>query len=102
MAAMVRCYCRGHHGSGANLCADCQALLCYASARLDRCRFGAQKPTCARCPVHCYAPQWREKTRAVMRYSGPRMIWRHPWLALCHWVDSYRHVAAPGRAEAAP
>jgi len=36
----------------------------------------------------------REKVREVMRYSGPRMILRHPWLALMHVVDK-RHVAPP-------
>jgi Nitrous oxide-stimulated promoter len=30
--------------------------------------------------------------REVMRYAGPRMILRHPWLALMHVVDK-RHVA---------
>jgi hypothetical protein len=41
-----------------------------------------------------------------MRYAGPRMIWRHPWLALMHVVDK-RYVAPPKpsaatRAKAAP
>jgi hypothetical protein len=36
----------------------------------------------------------REKVKEVMRYAGPRMIWRHPWLALMHVVDK-RYVAPP-------
>jgi len=29
----------------------------------------------------------RERIRAVMRYAGPRMLWRHPLLALLHLAD---------------
>jgi hypothetical protein len=34
----------------------------------------------------------RQQIRAVMRYSGPRMIIRHPMLALAHLVDTRREV----------
>ncbi|HYG35506.1 MAG TPA: nitrous oxide-stimulated promoter family protein, partial [Clostridia bacterium] len=54
MAAMVHCYCHGQHGTVGELCGDCQGLLEYATIRLDRCRYGAEKPTCANCPIHCY------------------------------------------------
>jgi hypothetical protein len=29
----------------------------------------------------------REPIKAVMRYAGPRMMYRHPWLAVRHWFD---------------
>ena len=90
MHAMVCCYCRAHHEARAGLCADCQELLDYATRRLERCRFGADKPTCAKCPVHCYQPHWREQMKAVMRYAGPRMLWQHPILSLRHWLDCFR------------
>ena len=32
----------------------------------------------------------REKIQAVMRQAGPRMPYRHPFLALCHILDSRR------------
>jgi hypothetical protein len=85
---MVRIYCRDHHET--ELCPECQGLLDYASVRLDRCRFGAEKPTCAKCPVHCYQKERREQVRVVMRYAGPRMLWEHPILSLRHWVDGMR------------
>jgi hypothetical protein len=88
--AMVEIFCRGHHG--AELCKDCEALLDYAALRLDRCRFGVEKPTCAKCPVHCYQRNRREQIREVMRYAGPRMLWRHPWLSVCHLWDGGRKV----------
>ncbi|MFH0942310.1 MAG: nitrous oxide-stimulated promoter family protein [Chloroflexota bacterium] len=87
--AMVSLYCRSHH-QPRGLCLECAALLDYALARLKKCKFQEDKPTCAKCPVHCYKPDMREKTRAVMRYSGPRMIYRYPVLALRHIVDGRR------------
>lgn len=84
--AMVGVYCRGHHGRP--LCDACMELLQYALCRLERCPFGPSKPTCARCPIHCYKPALREQVKAVMRYAGPRMIYRHPWLAVRHWLDA--------------
>jgi hypothetical protein len=88
---MVRIFCRDHHEGG--LCPECKGLLDYASVRLDRCRFGADKPTCAKCPVHCYQKNRREQVKAVMRYAGPRMLWEHPILSLWHWVDARRRPA---------
>lgn len=88
--AMVRLYCRDVHGQRDGLCADCAALYAYATRRLDRCVFGDAKPTCANCTVHCYNVEMREKIRAVMRYAGPRMIWRHPVLAVRHVLDGRR------------
>ena len=46
--------------------------------------FGPDKPVCSKCPVHCYRPELRERIRGVMRYAGPRMLYRHPVLALRH------------------
>jgi hypothetical protein len=91
--AMTRIYCADHHGAP-HPCADCQALMTYASKRLAVCTYGEDKPVCAKCQIHCYGKAMREKVREVMRYSGPRMILRHPWLALMHVVDK-RHVAPP-------
>jgi len=86
VAAMVGIYCRGNHArlEAGGLCPDCRELLDYASARLEKCRFQADKPNCADCPVHCYKPSMREKVKEVMRYAGPRMMFRHPVLAFFH------------------
>ena len=101
MAAMLRLFCRDHHRKGAALCPECQGLLDYATLRLERCRFQEQKPTCAKCPVHCYRPDAREQVRQMMRYAGPRMVWRHPTLALRHWGDASRPVPALAGAKPA-
>lgn len=93
--AMIALYCRAHHGGGEVPCASCAALEAYAFARLERCRFGAGKPVCARCPVHCYGRAQREAIRTVMRTAGPRMLLRHPVLAVRHLLDGRsRRVAS--------
>ena len=88
--AMIRLYCHGKHGKSEGLCEDCAELLAYAEARLAACPYGEVKPTCVRCPVHCYKPAMREQIRAVMRYAGPRMLWHHPLLAVLHLLDGLR------------
>lgn len=87
--AMIRLHCRGRHGTP-ELCPSCRELLVYADARAAKCPFQEKKTTCAKCPVHCYRPEMRERIREVMRYAGPRMLWRHPVLALLHLLDGRR------------
>jgi hypothetical protein len=101
IASMVGLYCRGHHSPSGGLCPDCSTLLTYAFCRLDRCPFGAEKPACAKCPIHCYKPEMRAKIKQVMRYAGPRMVLRHPLLSLLHQLDSFRgRPERPGRGGA--
>ena len=90
---MVGLYCRGNRHEGrAPLCTDCAALLEYATRRLERCVFGDAKPACANCVVHCYRADMREQIRAVMRWAGPRMMLRHPIMAITHLIDERRPV----------
>lgn len=83
---MIKIWCAGQKHGGV-LCPECRELLEYSYKRLDLCKFGEHKTFCSRCPVHCYKPDMREKIRAVMRYSGPRMIFHHPILALRHMLE---------------
>ena len=48
LSAMVRDYCRRHHGHE-TLCEDCRTFLTYALTRLACCPFGQKKPTCLKC-----------------------------------------------------
>lgn len=93
MVAMVRIYCRDQHRTCGELCAECEQFLSYANVRLERCHFGQEKPTCAKCPVHCYQHDRREQARVIMRHSGPRMVWKHPFMSLRHWLDGFRKAA---------
>ncbi|MDO4496406.1 MAG: nitrous oxide-stimulated promoter family protein [Bacteroidales bacterium] len=81
---MVEIFCHAHHGKRKGLCDECQSLLDYAYVRLDHCKFGENKTSCKKCPVHCYKPAMREQMRQVMRYAGPRMLWHHPVAAIKH------------------
>jgi len=94
--AMIKIYCHGNHRTKQELCLECRALLDYAQVRLDKCPFQENKPTCAKCPVHCYKPMMREKIRKVMRYAGPRMLYRCPILAIFHLIDSCRKDPGKG------
>ena len=91
---MITMHCHDQHRTRGSLCQDCQDLLEYATERLDKCPYQEQKPTCAKCPVHCYKLEMREKVRAVMKYSGPRMAYRHPVQAIKHFVDGRKKLPA--------
>jgi hypothetical protein len=86
---MVRLYCTHHHGTR-ELCETCSELLAYSDRRLDLCPYGPAKPTCVNCPIHCYRPEPRERMREVMRFAGPRMFTRYPYLAIMHLIDGRR------------
>ena len=86
--AMLHIYCREFHGGGP--CDQCQELKSYARLRLSHCRFGEEKPTCAKCPVHCYQRERREQIIQVMRFAGPYMLREHPWLSFWHLLDGVR------------
>ncbi len=88
ITAMIGLYCRHLHGADPVPCPECGNLLEYALARLEKCPYQEEKPVCASCPVHCYKPGMRERIRSVMRYSGPRLIFRHPVLAILHLMDA--------------
>lgn len=86
---MVEIYCKSHHG--ANLCKDCEALFQYGLERAGRCPRKQVKTFCATCPNPCYRPEMRARMKAVMAYSGPRMMVYAPKLAIAHLWDQLRH-----------
>ena len=88
--AMIRIFCKAHHSSDEALCKQCLELSDYASKRLLSCMYGDYKPVCKVCPVHCYSPVKREQMRQVMRWAGPRMIFRNPVFALTHIFDNLK------------
>ncbi len=96
LEAMQAIWCRDKHGAqpDGGLCPACRDLMAYAAKRLAVCPYGEEKPVCAKCQIHCYGPKQREEVREVMRHSGPKMILRHPLLAIGHVLDK-RYVAPP-------
>lgn len=94
VSEMVVLYCRKQHGRKNGLCPECEALAAYAGQRSDKCPFMETKTFCSNCKVHCYKHanpeigiEMRGKIRAVMRFSGPRMIFRHPVMAVRHVLE---------------
>lgn len=85
---MITLYCRKNHNSGKTLCEACEELKKYACLRSDLCPFMENKTFCSNCKVHCYKPEMRERIRKVMRYSGPRMIFHHPVIAVRHVIET--------------
>lgn len=90
ISQMIALYCRRNHHTKGVLCPECAALNDYARARSEHCPFMETKTFCVNCRVHCYKPDMREKIRAVMRFSGPRMIFYHPVAAIRHVVETKR------------
>ena len=57
------------------LCAECADHLSYAEQRRAYCPKDP-KPFCSYCDTHCYRPEEAEWQRQMMRYAGPRSIFR--------------------------
>lgn len=95
-------YCRHHHDAprtgadvGANACSplvdgryevcdDCREFLAYAVARRMHCPLDP-KPVCKHCPVHCYKPDYRQRVKDVMRFSGKHLLLRGRLDLLWHY-----------------
>lgn len=90
---MIALYCAQNHADadcrdvaycGEPVCSECVELDEYAVMRTQRCRKMDVKTSCDECENHCYRAEERERIRAVMRYSGPRMLTKHPIAAVRH------------------
>lgn len=93
ISQMIAMHCAGNHDAdlrteqafcGEPVCPECAQLDAYAVLRTERCRKMDVKTSCDECSNHCYAPEMRERIRAAMRYSGPRMLTKHPVAAVRH------------------
>lgn len=83
---MTELYCQDHHNE--NTCEHCRQFVAYAEQKLDRCVYGQNKPACKHCPIHCYKPEQKHQAQQIMRYSGPKMLFKHPILAIKHLIKS--------------
>jgi len=84
----IRLYCeKKHEPSSKPICSECNNMLDYSHQRLELCQYQEDKPTCRKCPVHCFKPTMREEIRRVMRFSGPRFVLRAPM----DWIRHQLH-----------
>lgn len=82
LEAIGTIYCKAHHGrvaasAGTALCPECAEVVQYAMARTERCPSN-HEGNCKDCAIHCYNGEMRAGVRAMMAYSAPRMLLRHP------------------------
>ena len=93
ISQMIALYCAENHDEDARnkrafcgdpLCEECAKLDAYAVLRTERCRKMDVKTSCEECENRCYQPAMRERIRQVMRFSGPRMLAKHPIAAVRH------------------
>ena len=94
LVRFVSMYCNAHHGNrlrepftfhhskisakisnGPDLCDECVALLRHAIVMRVLCPLDP-KPKCRTCPQHCYRPTYREQMETVMKYAGPRSLFK--------------------------
>ncbi len=87
---MVKIYCARFHKPEGELCANCQALAEYAMNCVTRCHYGEDKPVCGLCPTNCFFEDSYTRIAAIMRYAGPRMLYKHPLLACSHIYDAIK------------
>lgn len=81
---MIDIYCKGNHNTE-QVCDECKELKVYVKERLEKCVYKKDKPICKNCPVHCYSEKEGIQIKVVMRYSGPRLIFKHP-------IETLRHM----------
>lgn len=89
MLCMIRIYCKEQHNKE-NLCIICNDVLNYALKRIDLCPLLPDKPTCKNCKIHCYKPDYKKIIKEIMRYSGPRMFFYHPYLSIIYLINKFK------------
>lgn len=97
----IEVYCRAHHHvETGTLCPECDDLLHYCLDRLEKCPYNP-KPKCKDCPTHCYCPDYRERIRRVMRFSGIYFVKRGrlDWLIRYFWATHADYRRDPSRTE---
>lgn len=83
---MINIFCKSHSADH-SLCPNCKLLLEQVHRKIENCKYGMSKPNCSRCDIYCYSEDMRKGVKAVMRYSGLRMLVYHPILSIMHLRD---------------
>lgn len=70
---------------------DLTALKDYAFKRIEHCPRKEEKTFCSSCPIHCYQKVYQEQIRKVMKYSGKRILFKHPIIAIRHLINTLKY-----------
>ncbi len=91
LASFIHLYCQSHHAEEKTLfhplpkelcsafnkkaviCPDCMAILEHGIRKRALCPL-EPKPSCKKCHIHCYKPEYRQKIREIMAFSGRKML----------------------------
>lgn len=80
LEAIGRIYCDAYHEGpkdASGLCPACRETVDATLARTQACPFN-HEGNCQDCEVHCQRGAAQKRIREMMRYSAPRMVFRHP------------------------
>lgn len=89
---MTEIYCHAHHHTKEGLCPECEEFYLYAVKRIACCPFGEDKPVCGKCKIHCFGKGFKEKAKEIMAFSGPKLLFKHPWLSMRHVMALFREA----------
>ena len=75
LRAFIKTYCNKHHKplNDNELCSECKVLLEYSLKRNENCPLD-HKPKCKKCAIHCYKPEYRQRIKEIMKFSGIHYI----------------------------
>ena len=94
LEAIGRIYCSAHHGTApkdeAGLCAPCRQVIDQTLRRTAACPFG-HEGNCQDCSIHCQRGEAQQRIKEIMRYSAPRMTFRHPLMTAEYLLKKRRH-----------
>ncbi len=90
--SMVEIYCESKHSHSEGICPNCKEVLEYCNLRISNCAFGNAKPACSECPIHCFKPEMKKRIKTIMRFAGPKMVFRHPIFSIFHILDKHKRV----------
>lgn len=90
-AKMIETYCRGnkHTSKDDPVCDKCQQVMDYSQFRTSKCPYIKKTLFCVNCPTPCYKPDMKEEMRKVMKYAGPRFLFKHPIYFIHHVYTDY-------------
>ena len=85
LEAIGRIYCKGNHAGrakdAAGMCPECRGVIEQTLARAEACPHG-HEGNCQDCATPCQRGEAQQRIKAIMRYAAPRMMFRHPLMAL--------------------
>ncbi len=88
---MIHMYCHAHHNTDKqSLCDHCQAISDYSEFRTSKCPYIAKTLYCINCPTPCYKPDMKKEMAVIMKYAGPRFLFKHPIYFIDHVITDFK------------